>query len=362
MPQVGRRIRYFRRIGLVLPAFLLGCSPNFGDIRQEYSKTVRELAIVPVYPPREEFQVGDVFAVSYGPEILDTERLYLGNIPQVADRAEKYMASRIVFRSSGEQGDKDQQDTFGRGLTRRGEITIESLPLAPFPQIQADAGWTGSLGVVDLLRAIGIGGGQRTNVLLSFEDVRTYGVPHVEAGNVTDLENSAALMFLQHSTLVDRELNRRVLIEAAAGTNVESDPTKRCIGGYLVTKVYLTRKITYTYQNNSIVAAGIRRAEAGSDLSTLNPPDRISVNVNVDGNGLITQETGDGEIDGFRTGLDDLAKSGSQGDTLNFEGWDARGISFSQEFDRPVAIAYDGFTFQMGTEGTQPCTFEQSIR
>lgn len=357
------KLHFFRTVLIAISICSAnGCSPNFGDIRQEYSKTVRELAIVPVYPPREEFQVGDVFAVSYGPKVLDTERLYLGSLTEVAARAEKYMSTRIVFRSTEEQASKDQQDTFGRGFTTRGEITIESLPLAPFPQIQADAGWTGSLGVVELLRAIGIGGGQRTNVLLSFEDVRTYGVPHVEAGNITELEDAAARLFLANSDLVERELQRRVLIEAVAGTDVETNPEKRCTGGFIVTKVYLTRKITYTYQNNSIIAAGIRRAESGSDLSTLKPPDRISVNVNVDGNGLITQETGDGELTAFRTSLDNLATSGSQGDTLNFEGWDARGISFSQDFDRPVAIAYDGFTFQMGTEDTKPCTFEQTIR
>ena len=47
---------------LAFALLLLGCSavPN-SDISVQYKKEARKLGLYPVYPPREEFQIGDVY-------------------------------------------------------------------------------------------------------------------------------------------------------------------------------------------------------------------------------------------------------------------------------------------------------------
>lgn len=67
-------------------ALLTSCSaPGTGDLYKEYLQIVRDQRVAPVYPPREEFQVGDAYFISWNPEELDDlsqiRRIYLGQLP-----------------------------------------------------------------------------------------------------------------------------------------------------------------------------------------------------------------------------------------------------------------------------------------
>ena len=41
---------------------------------REWSQTMRELGIVPIFPPREDVQIGDIYAYSYNPDAKETEQ------------------------------------------------------------------------------------------------------------------------------------------------------------------------------------------------------------------------------------------------------------------------------------------------
>lgn len=55
-------MNHLRRPLLFLAVTLAACSSlSRGDVQREWNNTFRELGILPVYPPREDVQVGDVY-------------------------------------------------------------------------------------------------------------------------------------------------------------------------------------------------------------------------------------------------------------------------------------------------------------
>jgi len=65
------------------------------------------------------------------------------------------------------------------------------------------------------------------------------------------------------------------------------------------------------------------------------------VNVNQTGE-LASNDT---QLAALQKQIDDLSKSQGTGDSVAFQTWDARGITFSQIYARPVSIGWDGFEF-----------------
>lgn len=362
-----------RAILLTLLLILAACGGPFdSDIRREYTTTARQLGIVPVYPPREEFQIGDVFVVSFGydPEtgevdVEDRVDVWVGDFPEMAALAEDFMASRIVFQTSASPptpaGQHTRQpDFYQGGLTRRGDVTIETLPLAAFPSISADAGFTSGLGIVRTLQALGLAGGNRTRVRLEFDDVRTYWVERTVVGgarfanpagvgepvNLRDAVSLLVVRLLDQSSLDGRNtvidsLEQELINSRSFGRNPSGD---RCTAISVVTRVYLTREIDFTYFNSEIIAAGIRRAEQGATLSEVPDAPRVTINVDNDSNGAVFQGDPDADVSLIRGQIDALGSEGGRGTGINFESWNALGITFSQSFSRPVAIGYEGYS------------------
>lgn len=60
---------------LVLSAGTSGCASDRGYVQRQWSGTFRELGIVPIFPPREDVYVGDVYATAYDPEDIRIQNL-----------------------------------------------------------------------------------------------------------------------------------------------------------------------------------------------------------------------------------------------------------------------------------------------
>lgn len=73
---------------MLIMALAPGCSPTRGYVMNDWARTLRELGIVPIFPPREDVQVGDVYVYPYNPDGPEAEKamkkgdLRIGMIPR----------------------------------------------------------------------------------------------------------------------------------------------------------------------------------------------------------------------------------------------------------------------------------------
>jgi hypothetical protein len=339
-------------LSIALALALAACGAAPGELSHEYGKSARKVGLYPIYPPREEFQIGDVYAWSQSrTNANDTIAVYVKTLDWLRHEADRFMATRIVFENSTAT---DPEKPFVRtnrdtpagkhGLTLRGDLSPSSdlggsLPIAAFPSITADAGFTAGVGIVRLLTAIGLAGGARTQVTLNFNDVRTYWAPNVEvAGRAIEDRNAA---YRDNRDVIDFELRR--MAEYRLGSGVDPCRGARHCGISVVTRVYLTRKIDYTYRNARIVAGALRTAEPGFKRADVPAAPAVTVNV-TSANGEIDAAAIDTQVAAIRTQLDQLTAAEGQGASLRFEAWDARGMTFASEYLRPVVVGWDGLS------------------
>jgi len=331
----------------VFALLLLGCSavPN-SDISVQYKKEARKLGLNPVYPPREEFQIGEVYVWARRKGSFDLDvNVYMGSEHSFVHAADRFMTDRIVFQPTiATPKTAAQNDLYRKQLSQRSQNDILSLPIAAFPSISGDAGFSGGIGLLKALQAIGLAGGARTQVTLDFTDVRTYWVPKVEAVKAAGGDPALALQRIYSQ--IPKDILSPILEQNYDRSKIKVPGQDMCdanleFGVSVVSRVYLTRKIDYTYRNGRIVSAGIKRATAGSTLSQVPAAPAINVNVNQTGE-LASNDT---QLAALQKQIDDLSKSQGTGDSVAFQTWDARGITFSQIYARPVSIGWDGFEF-----------------
>ncbi len=337
-----------RLLGLSALILVLGCSavPN-SDIAEQYKDEARKIGIKPVYPPREEFQIGDVYLFARPKNSVHNEiSTYMGTEHRFVHAADAFMAERIVFQATNAKtSDGVQADLYGKNLSQRRQRDIGALPIAAFPSVSGDAGFSGGAGIFKALQVIGIAGGARTQVTLNFNDVRTYWVPKIEAVKATGSDPVGALAQIYAATpkgyladILEQEYERgKIKVSGKDMCDANLD-----FGVAVVSRVYLTRSISYTYRNGRIVSAGIKRATDGNTV-VQNAPQAPTVNVSVGGDGSVTNN--DAQLAALQQQIDALSNSQGAGDSVSFQTWDARGITFERTYDRPVSIGWDGFEF-----------------
>lgn len=120
-----------------------------------------------------------------------------------------------------------------------------------FPQVTADAGLDLSSGILAPLQAIGLFGGSSTKVTLGFNDVRTYGVSPLLAEGLAQHMVCARVGSPALATDLDF-IRRQAEAEDAAGPVAPFG--QRRVQYRVISKIYLTRQITYTYSNVQILA------------------------------------------------------------------------------------------------------------
>lgn len=336
----------WRCLCVVLALAVSGCGrPADTDLKLAYGKAVRQIGVFPVYPPREEFQIGDIYMWSQSiRDPNDTVSVYLDSLPWMRQSADSFMATRIVFRNTIPAANTPANNTIDlppgppvlavRGDMRDPELSA-SLPIAAFPTVTADAGFTAGLGLVSVLSAVGLAGGNRTYVSLNFNDVRTYWVPSVEV--MANVHATIGPLLSQRESIGRVERNRLVALRKGAGTDPCANG-RRC-GVSVVTRVYLTRQIDYTYRNTRIVAAALRRAETEAAKAPAAPAVNVTVTTAADGS---LPADIDRQIADIRKQLAELSAGDAQGQSFRFESWDARGVTFASRYQRPVVVGWDG--------------------
>jgi hypothetical protein len=348
-----------RALSILLVVGIAGCSavtPS-AELHKKYAEAAREVGVTPVYPPREEFQIGDVYLVSSDPVDLNSSvSMWLGTLDDLRIDAEKFLNSRVVFANTGVTADdKDsgvarthlgQEDLFSPQISTRAEERVLSLPIAAFPSITTQAGFTASTGLVAAMAAIGFGNAEQTTVTLDFTDVRTYWVPQVLAAQRRSAALGIAARNLEEGA---RQIRLKVGIHE---TNLGQRSSKRCLSVAVVTRVFLTREIQYTYRDREIVSAGLRLAAEGGQVSQVAAAPTINVSIlkstsNSTPDEEFEETAAAAELLRTAVGTVGTGNTSGEGGSFSFVSWNARGLTFKQQYQRPVAIGWEGFVFDL---------------
>ena len=332
---------------ILLPALFLACAPvEERNVARRYADAVRRLDISPVYPPREEFQVGDLYFVSQDrTDPDDVIRIFIKTLPEVRLQAQRALDDRVVFRDTGfdQKEGKPVLDevsfiqgdlTKGKLITRQQDGTTESLPIATFPSIEADAGTTINSGIAAPLAALGLFAGSRTKLRLDFKDVRTLSAPYLEANTVLQREAGAR----QSARCPEADATFAANMAQAflpSGESPEVALKQRDNFYLLVTRAYLTRHIDYTYSNGRILALA-RRSLTGQTA------DGKATSFFQGANIAINDPSGNAAATDLAAIVATLNQQAGQGSGSQFASFSAFGLTIKRVFQKPLTIAYEG--------------------
>lgn len=304
-----------------------------------YAKSVEQLGIYPVYPPREDIQVGDIYAVETHSvkNRLKAKTAYIDTVDMSREIA-SFLGRRYKFgnTSSGTGPITDtvalsnQTDAFG-SLPIPARNDLMSLPIASFPEIQVDSGITiggqgGGLGAI-----FGFTASKTLQMTLQFGLVTSYAVP-IPVG-VDRLDRYCKLdqpAFCTNRYLTYYLGQKYQLTEEDPGHVTSANPI-------MVTKVYLARQITFTF-NDTVLAAAAASATGKSGTGSVPTI-----------NGTAVQTAIDNDNPEVLTALAELqkalneaaARKGAEAGAISIAGISRNGVSFNEVFQRPVVVGYE---------------------
>lgn len=324
---------------LILALSLLAtCSDVTAEkIRKKYTNQVRLLDIVPVYPPREDVQVGDL-RLEYAYPDDDDGRVFedLDRIPAVIRLAEQKLADRTLFDDTTFEKDGKIAPTssgISLGTTGRVPTRLQSgrypLPLVALPKVTVRATNSFNAGLLTPLQALGLLVGNSSDVTLDFNDTRVFGVTRTQASQVG---KSAICNFLKSPLfkVVIADLETRATAYDNANNIPEKERAKRVWRMNVVTKVYLTRQISYTYNNAQIRAAALQALKDGkAPAGTVPVPQVINI-------------TGSVTADAVPSFASTPAATSLPANSVSFGSLTSLGVSINRSFERPVVVGYEG--------------------
>lgn len=336
--------------------------PSKIDIAERYVSDVRELNLVPVYPPSDNYQIGDVYLVlkvskaktdrsPYGPK--DSEEIRIGYMDVVRRQAERSLRERInladtKFTSTGDLLVAQDDVPLGQLNPIGDKGSALPLPSVAFPSVSGDAGSTYGLAPLGGLFGLRLAGGARTTVTLDFKDVRLLSAPKIAVSKpIADAFATRPFSGECKSALNLIWDRFRDKIDGASGTTTAKPMIE--MEYKVITQTYLTRQIDYSYTGSSVTALSNEIAAKGTQTAAYAPT-------------VIIGTATDGAASALTTAL-----SGVQAQkTSGFSGgtFDRRGITLQRKFQRPVAIAYEGLTYGICRETngkTGLCETAQSI-
>ncbi len=317
------------------------------DIASDWNATVRRLGIEPIYPPQEDFQVGDIYASAFGA---------IDDAPTLAGRAvkiyhydmrpdlERVQSQLIAFPATmprpadnGAVWPQPHSDDspFGNAATPPKGLSLAVFPGFTLGHVRHSGSDVGGL-FRGVSTAITQSGESDDDVELRIPFAETYGVPSLVATGRLD-------MFCEDETTRDAcsdDFLRRQLSMVAGKAVFEPGVSVELI---LVSRVYLARAIEQVHSSTSAAGANVRIAAklrdvsaAAADVPTPPPtPDQAQ--------SLEAAKALAGTISRQRQQLDALAQdigNGRNGLGATVQAAESGRIAITQTFERPVAFGY----------------------
>lgn len=254
-------MKYSKHLMLcVIGAGLAGCGsskPAPGVVAENWTTNTEQLGIRAIYPPRAQFEVGDVFiarAVAAGQKIKTADYV-LGSV-----RVDHIDMSEELYRSAPTVM-FESTDTYDDGTGNGAVKTRKLLPLkvrervinsqVAFPGFTFASLAESDIGVNVASSAIGalFGLGRRSQYSVSYSipSAETYGVTYLEARRRFNQEAPTRY------SVADREMMRDAAADLQASRVRQSDSSGPIL--VFVTDVYLTRSIDVTVSSEDGMSA-----------------------------------------------------------------------------------------------------------
>jgi hypothetical protein len=322
--------------GLVVRPFKAVRDPTPEDVATAWNNSIGRLGILPLYPPTEDFGVGDVMAV-----VADSENVTL---LRKAVRIAHLDLRDLILSSTTEPVFAETTDpAAGTGFRKQDRFEMPADPasnrialaISAFPGItihhvlQSDAAASNSTGWFGSTHT-----GQREEEI-QIKGVETYGVSAVEA--IVRFNRWCA--DLKTKTYCDDSFVRQALAFAvsdlvlATKDSKDGDKAKKEYATrlelQLVTRVYLTREIQ---QRRLDQTAGSAAIQALADPSVAKPASNLAPDKPAD------QDSG---------GNKSLSASGVPGAKISIVRSDDVNISLKETFQRPNAFGYRAVTIAL---------------
>lgn len=127
-----------------------------GDMEKQYHDMIRKFGMSPVYPPREDFRVGDLFFTAFNEKHEAISRIWIGNMKGFVEQADTYAASfrarsnNVSLPREKEPGREVAQDP-GKEVVKEKSPEphvnqwLENLPIVSFPTIRGSSAGRGRL-------------------------------------------------------------------------------------------------------------------------------------------------------------------------------------------------------------------------
>ncbi|WP_327206667.1 hypothetical protein [Rhizobium beringeri] len=342
-------------------ALLAGCAgekkPDYNFVQTQWSDSILRLGadLAPVYPPTEDIQLGDVFAIEAetgsaaeksGEAPLKSLRL--GYVDGIIGATQRHYLKRLKLPESifTQGGAIDRTKDQGRSTKAAfSDKFTHTLPITAFPEYTIARGslfnFSASLPGKVFGFLFGFGATEDTELRVSVADNNTFGIPAYEA----------RALLADFCRRVDRPCDTGHIRNAFYAT-YGYYPT-RPVFVRLISRVYVTRTINYTYLFRS--ASAVRAVQARLDTmkvfaekaSTLVTPPATPV----DNPATIQDERVESArdvllkqmLDGINKDLTALSGN-TEGNAFGFSALSYAGnsISLAQSFARPLTFAYAG--------------------
>lgn len=356
---------------LVVAGAVVGCSPvKQGFVKREWSANMLELGVYPIYPPRADVQVGDVF-VNQKPAVapLDKERkeepdqlaLLFGHLP-VEALQEKYYTSRPDFPGTSDPAPINSIFS-GPPYTKR----LQPVAFPGFFRVTATGAQAAALVPVNAL-PVGLAG-QLSNVKsasVTIASAQSSSLPWVDIDSVLFEKGRMVIPALLDKGKTTPDATQERLRNAAART--PDAPVLVTV----VSEVYYARSFDVSMHvgMDAAVAAKAALPAAASGLS-LSPAASGKLDAAQSGGGRVPEappaDNGSGGSTAAQLASGATTKVATNQSNTEATlpstpgvsvGWSmtASGdIGLRQTYDKPIAIGYRGVTYRVDMEGrTEP--------
>lgn len=330
---------------------LVGCAAptGSGQVARAWSCKIREMQIRPLFPPREDFHVGDLYwldkvAESDASGYCRSEKEFLPLSLHVAYFAEVMRQADAYYKS---------RPDFPRTSTSVGTVTIGTTGIVITPSSQ-------NTDVSTSTTLFTVGAANRTR-LVGFPDFLSVKVDKLSLGAIIPIQGAFTPFGLSAEDIGEASISIPVaesyevpidMAVTAIKPSMKICNLKSYVGTsngveesgqfHLVTAVYYTRVIDINIQSKSALALGSARDRENATTTTL--PAITATGIATPGVVSTSPQTSVtfAQIDGAVSGMLQIlaARNSVPGVSLAYERGRSSTISMRRIFDRPVAIGF----------------------